>query len=316
MKNSNPIFEGIEFAQGVDSKSAITRKVRQDFSSMLKNGLAKGERTVTNYKRTYPLIVRGRSLSFYHPYSSQEELEENVYETDFKVYIKFVNGINFECVFGNPYRSREIRTTVKRILTGEYTVQESKIKIDSGKIVLFLSLSIPVTEPALDENTYVCVKLGESVTATCCVNTPDTAVEFGDADAFITRRKYLKHTRERLQSSLKTSKGGHGRKRKLQAYDKVKIGESNWVKTYNHQISRQIVDFAVVNKAKTILLEDLSSYKKDEFLTTDWSYSQLQELIKYKAALNNVGVQFIKIDTAATKEMKTEEFLEYMYSQK
>ena len=43
-KNSNPLFKDIEFPTGVDTPSAVTQKVKQDFSIALKNGLAKAER--------------------------------------------------------------------------------------------------------------------------------------------------------------------------------------------------------------------------------------------------------------------------------
>lgn len=70
MKNSNPLFHEIEFAIGNDTPSAVTQKVKADFNTALKNGLAKGERSVTNYKRTNPLITRGRSIQFYHNYGT------------------------------------------------------------------------------------------------------------------------------------------------------------------------------------------------------------------------------------------------------
>lgn len=44
IKNSLNIFEDINLGIGIDSKSAITQNVKKDFSTFLKNGLAKGER--------------------------------------------------------------------------------------------------------------------------------------------------------------------------------------------------------------------------------------------------------------------------------
>ena len=64
-KNSNPIFKDLELGKGIDTLSAVTQKVKKDFSTSLKNGLAKGERSSINYKRNFPLMTRGRSLTFY-----------------------------------------------------------------------------------------------------------------------------------------------------------------------------------------------------------------------------------------------------------
>ena len=38
LKNSNPIFKDISFGKGVDTLSAVTQKVKKDFSAALKNG--------------------------------------------------------------------------------------------------------------------------------------------------------------------------------------------------------------------------------------------------------------------------------------
>ena len=85
LKNSNPIFKDLKLGKGVDTLSAVTRKVKDDFSISLKNGLAKGERSSINYKRNFPLITRGRNLTFY--------------EQGGEVLIKWVNKIIFKVVF-------------------------------------------------------------------------------------------------------------------------------------------------------------------------------------------------------------------------
>ena len=87
LTNSNPIFNGIEVGTGIDTLSAVTRKARKDFSASLKNGLARGERNLTSYKRTYPLITRRRDLKFR-------------YEGD-DIVIKWVNKIEFTVVTGS-----------------------------------------------------------------------------------------------------------------------------------------------------------------------------------------------------------------------
>ena len=81
-KNSNPIFKDLELGKGIDTLSAVTQKVKKDFSISLKNGLAKGERSSINYKRNFPLMTRGRSLTFY--------------EQDGEILIKWVNKIIFK----------------------------------------------------------------------------------------------------------------------------------------------------------------------------------------------------------------------------
>ena len=69
--------------------------------------------------------------------------------------------------------------------------------------------------------------------------------------------------RKRLQEGLKFSKGGHGRKKKLKALDRLKDRERNFTQTYNHKVSNKVVEFALRHNASQINIEDLSGFGKD-----------------------------------------------------
>ena len=102
-KNSNPIFKDIKCGKGIDTLSIVTQKVKKDFSISLKNGLAKGERTSTNYKRTFPLITRGRNLKFY--------------EDNGDIFIKWVNKIIFKVVFNaRKENTLELQHTLNKVI--------------------------------------------------------------------------------------------------------------------------------------------------------------------------------------------------------
>ena len=85
LKNSNPIFSDIQCGRGIDTLSAVTQKTKKDFEASLRNGMLKGERSCINYKRTFPIMTRGRDLKFY--------------EQDGDVFIKWVNKITFKVIF-------------------------------------------------------------------------------------------------------------------------------------------------------------------------------------------------------------------------
>ena len=161
LSNSNPNLCDIEFAKGCDTKSAVVQKVRQDFSTAIKNGLPRGERNITNYKRTVPLITRGRDLVFVHGYENYTEFLDNLYEDrNLEVFIKWVNKIKFKIIFGNPYKSAELRSVVQNIFEERYKVNGSSIGVDDGDIILNLSLTIPKVIKKLDESKVVGVDLG------------------------------------------------------------------------------------------------------------------------------------------------------------
>ena len=300
-KNSNPLFKEIEFATGVDTASAVTQKVKQDFSTALKNGLAKGERTITNYKRTNPLITRGRDLRFYHEYENYNEFLEKLYSKELDVYIKWVNKIVFKVVFGNPHRSHELRSVIQNIFEENYLVQGSSIEIDDKEIILNLSLSIPKQELELDENTVVGVDLGIAIPAVCGLNNNNYIRQsIGSKDDFLRVRTQLQAQRRRLQKSLKSTSGGHGRGKKMKAMDRLVDRERNFVKTYNHYVSKNVVDFAVKNKAKYINMEDLSGFDSSEFILRNWSFYELQQFIIYKAS--KYGIEVRKINPYHTSQ--------------
>lgn len=75
------------------------------------------------------------------------------------VYVKRVNKIAFKIIFGNPYRSLELRSVIQNILEENYKVQGSNIEIDGKLIILNLLISILKQLRELDELTVVGVDL-------------------------------------------------------------------------------------------------------------------------------------------------------------
>lgn len=302
MTNSNQNLQDIDFAVGVDTPSAVTQKVKQDFSTALKNGLAKGERGTTNYKRTNPLITRGRNLKFYHEYEAYQDFLDNINSSDLAVYIKWVNKITFKIVFGNPHRSQELRYVVQNILEENYKVQGSSIGVEDNKIILNLSLSIPKDIRKLDENTVVGVDLGVAVPAMCALNNNlYVRKSIGSKDDFLRVRTKLQSQRKRLQKSLANTSGGHGREKKLKSLERMKKTEAHFVETYCHMVSKRVVDFALRNSAKYINVENLTGYDTDDFILRNWSYYKLQEYITYKAA--KYGIEVRKVNPCYTSQV-------------
>jgi IS605 OrfB family transposase len=100
---------------------------------------------------------------------------------------------------------------------------------------------------------------------------------------------------------LQYTHGGHGRKKKLAHLDKLDLHEREFAKTYNHMVSRRVVDYAVKHNAKYIKLEDLSGYSADDrsnFCLRNWSYYELQTMIEYKA--QKEGIEVIYVNPAYT----------------
>lgn len=303
-KAENPLLQEIEFPKGNDTLSSVTQKVRQDFSTALKNGLTRGERTITNYKRTNPLLTRSRSLNFYYGYKSYNDFLDKLFEPDLEIFIKWANKIKFKVVFGNPHKSHELRCVIQNIFEEVYKVQGSSIQFDKTgkKIILNLSLAIPKKRMELDENTVVGVDLGVAIPAVCALNNDEYAREFiGSKDDFLRVRTRIQNQKRRLQKGLKFTSGGHGRNKKLKPLKKFEDYEKNFVQTYSHMVSKHVVDFAVKHNAKYINVEDLEGYHANDFILRNWSYYKLEQYITYKARI--YGIEVRKVNPYHTSQI-------------
>lgn len=313
-KKGSAYDESIKFPVGLPTASTASRAVMQDFDKACKNGLLYGKISLPTYRKDNPLLihvnfVRLRSSNtshndtgIYHEYKSHMEFLDKLYSKDLEIFIKFANNITFKMILGSPNRSAALRSEMQQIFEENYKVCGSSIELDGREIILNLSISIPKRDTTLDENTVVGVDLGIVFPAVCGLNTNEYAREYiGTKDSFLAIRTQLQAQRRRLQKALSSSSGGHGRGKKLRALEKLKKRESNFTKTYNHFVSKNVVEFALKNNAKYINIEDLSGYDLSKFILRNWSYYQLQQQIAYKA--EKYGIVVRKIDPKNTSRI-------------
>ena len=292
LTNSNPIFDNIGFGTGIDTKSAITQRVKKDFKTSLKNGLAKGERTITNYKRDYPLLTRGRDLKFQYK--------------DDDIIIKWVNKIQFKVVLGSgkiKENKIELQYTLHKIINKEYKVGQSSLQFDrNNNLILNLNLDIPYNpKNETVEGRTLGVDLGIKYPAYMCLNDDTYKREhIGSIDDFLRIREQMQDRRRKLQHDLKFIKGGKGRKKKTQALDRLRDKEKNFATTYNHMISKNVVEFAKKNQCEYINMEKLTKDGFNNKILRNWSYYQLQQYIEYKAEREGIKVRYI--DPAYTSQ--------------
>jgi IS605 OrfB family transposase len=292
LTNSNPIFNGIEVGTGIDTLSAVTRKARKDFSASLKNGLARGERNLTSYRRTYPLITRGRDLKFRY--------EGN------DIVIKWVNKIEFTVITGSNNMKEntiELKHTLHKIINNEYKIKESSLMFDKNNN-LFLNLTFDIPDKEVHEivsGRTLGVDLGIATPAYVCLSdTTYIRSGFGSANDFFRVRQQMKDRRKKLYASLTVVKGGKGRNKKVKAADHLRDKERNFAKTYNHQLSHKIVKFAKDNKCEFINLEYLTKDGFENRILSSWSYYELQNMIEYKAEREGIKVRYV--DPAYTSQ--------------
>ena len=86
--------------------------------------------------------------------------------------------------------------------------------------------------------------------------------------------------------------------------DANKVGDKyeRFRDTYNHKVSRYIVDLAEKYECGTIQMENLSGFSEQqtESLLKNWSYYVLQSKVQYKA--EEKGIKFVLIDPRYTSK--------------
>lgn len=303
----------VEFAKGLPTASSLGQKVKQDFSKACKDGLLYGKVSLPTYRKDNPLLVHvdyvrlretnpHKDNGIYHNYESYDEFISKLYDKDLEIFIRFANGITFKMILGQPHKSIYLREEIKKIFDGEYNVCGSSIQFNDKKIILNMSMDIPKISRELDENTVVGVDLGIAVPAVCGLNNSNVKKQFiGSKEDFLRIRTQLQAQRKRLQKNVKITNGGHGRNKKLKALDKLSNKERNFVKTYNHYVSKQVIDFALKNNAKYINMEDLSGFNTNKFILRNWSFYELQQFITYKA--QRYGIEVRKINPYHTSQI-------------
>lgn len=287
VSQSSDLFnDGITYGTGIATKSIVQMKVKQDISTAIKNGFMRGERSINNYKRDFPLMTNGKDLRF-------EYDEEN------NVIIRWVHKIKFKVILSANKKNinTELAHTLHKIINGEYKLGQSSLYFDkNNNLMLNLSIHFPKKEKALYiEGRTLGIDLGMKIPAYASVSDkPYIRRYFGDVLELTKAKEQFKARRTRLQQQLRNVKGGKGRRKKLKAFESLSDKERRFTQNYNHQISRRIVDFAKENQCEYINMEYLegSSFTDKKMLGT-WTYYELQQYIKYKAEMEGIKVRFV-----------------------
>jgi hypothetical protein len=297
----NTEIEKILGGYGVSFKQELTRKIKDSVNK----GLLEGKVSLPSYKMNSPFTVVKAHMGFSHDYSSCTELMAHAEDRDLKLYFDFGSHdkntgmakptiARFRFNLGGCRNRRELLTTLLRVYSGEYQYCGSSIQFNrqGNKVMLNLSMEIPVRENILNPDTIVDVDLGVDIPAICTMENGGATLDIGSKEDLLRPRTQLQNQRSSIQRNLVIAKGGHGRKKKLKKLDTFKAREANFVNTYLHMVSKKAVDFAVDNHAGCIRLKNLEEYDSKDYLLKNMSYYKLCHQIEYKAAIQGVTVVY------------------------
>lgn len=285
-----------------DLVNNMERQVYSKFQKELKQYLC-GQKTWPLYKDR-SLYIHG-----YTPASASKNNKGNgsiitkINEKEFTLEPMGWKKLGLIFGFVNVYKDKNIITILERIISGEYKFSDSKIIKKDKFWYLHLSYSFEKdTFQYFDEDKICGVDLGWKIPAVCGLNTGFGRAYIGDSAQLQRFKTQIKFRRRKLQKNRNEMLAGHGKTRSLKALNSLKTKEHDFVLTFNHTISKNIIDFCLKYNTGIIHLERLTrEVKKSKFLTEYWSYAQLQQMIEYKAKKEGITVKYI--NPAYTSQM-------------
>lgn len=261
-----------------------------DFKNDFKE-LMSGEKSPRLYKRNKNLDVRldnsdGREIKNFR-------FEDNKYYFD--VTSKFTLAVNLG---RKPSQAGQAKKTLEDIIAQNYVKRcESILRIEDDGIYLLLVLQQEVSDRVVDTSRIMGIDLGMDIPAYVSMEfKPEWGRAFGNKKELLDFKTKIKALKDREKHKSVYARGGHGRKRKLKNnhLEALKSREANFSQTYNHTLSKQIVDYAMKNNIGTIRMEKLDSKGfKDKKVLGNWTYYQLQTMIENKANIKGIEIEYI-----------------------
>ena len=263
--------------------------------------ILKGNKSIPNFKKDCPIDVVKSSIQIYYEdksYMANLSLISNHYKKElerksgqFLILLKAGDGTQ--------------KTILDRILTGEYKKCASQIIRHKNKWFLNLTYQFVSEKKKLNSNKILGIDLGiVNVVAMQIYNVEKDKYEWTKYNQAMISGEELIHFRQKMEARRRSlskqskvaGKGRVGRGYKTRMKPLLNISDkiARFRDTYNHKISRYIVDFALRNECGIIQMEDLAGFKgKGNSLLENWSYFDLQEKVEYKALEYGIEVKFV-----------------------
>lgn len=295
----NEIMEGVLSTNVAQTRQFVNNRYSQD----KKNGLLKGNVSLSQFKRDIPIIIHNKAYSI----------------------IETSKGLGVEISFFNKEKQKELNVKRIKLLFSKLdnsskqilirimdkTYKQGSIQITYNKRKKKWMFAISYTfenklEKVLNDNLVMGIDLGITKVATMSIYDIEKhqyknmyfKEQTIDGTELIHYRQKIEARRKSLSISSKWASDnatGHGYKRRMKKANNIGDKYNRFKDTYNHKVSRYIVDLAYKNGVKTIQMEDLSGFSEhqSESLLKNWSYYDLQNKIKYKAEEKGINIILI-----------------------
>ena len=296
----NEIMESCNSGNVAQTRQYISNRYKND----KKAGLLKGNVRLSQVKRDNPVIVHNdcykiidtpTGLSINMSLFNKPKQRELGFE-------KIGQGVTFKF----PKIDDGSKATLIKIMDKSYKQGTLQLSYNERKKKWLATISFTFEsehEEGLKDNLVMGIDLGITKVATMSIFDTDKEEwvrmnykeQSIDGKELIHYRQKIEARRKELSIATKwasDNKIGHGRKKRMESVDKIGDKYTRFRDTYNHKVTRYIIDLAIKNKVKHIQMENLSGFSdyQTESLLKNWSYYDLQNKLKYKAEEKGIDV--------------------------
>ena len=180
-------------------------------------------------------------------------------------------------------------------------------------LIVPYSFEKDVGDLQLDTNKIMGIDLGITKVATFSIynNNTDTYERLSWKECVLDGTELI-HFRQKIEARKRSmsiaskwaseNKTGHGYNARMADANKLADKIDRFKDTYNHKVSRYLVDQAMKHNCGIIQIEDLSGFtsKTEESFLKQWSYYDLQEKLKNKA--EEKGIIVVKVNPKYTSK--------------
>ena len=278
------------------------------FKDDIKKGIFKGQVTVSNFKQSIPLIIHNNNYTIRQG-NKGFEVECSLFNRSYQK----ENDIK-QVSFAIDSLDNSRKSILNKIRLGVYKQGSAHITEDrKGKWYLTISFSFEPVNQELDMYKIMGVDMG--LVNTAVMQVFDINTQTWDKLSWkecVINGKEIMYFRQKLDARKRQiqiaskivgdGRIGHGIKNRMKPLTNIGDKVARFKDTYNHKVSKYIVDLAIKNNCGSVQMENLSGFSEQqtEKFLKNWTYHDLQEKIRYKC--EEKGIKFILIDPKYTSK--------------
>lgn len=275
--------------------------IENQFSKDIKKGLLKGSVSLTNFKRDMPIYLHNKSYQFIET-DKGIGVVISLFSREKRKSLGMTTG---QISFLIPRLNKYQKAIINQIISNEYKQGAANLIYDTKKKkwMIAVSFSFKLKE-CTGQNTLI-VRLGTDVLLRLRVidGKTKTLQKMDKYDDFVPGLEELQSVQKKMFAMRQSygnatriaSANNYGKGYKKRAAKILELGkkESRFRDTFNHKISRYVVEIAKRYDCGLIELEDFSKTENAAF--ENWAYYDLESKITYKA--EEEGIKTIETTT-------------------